>query len=190
MSATSMSASRARRRRPRSASAEAPPSDGRRGRTSRWARAGPRRRARRAPAPGDRRRRAHWAHAEVGDEVIVNVQALDLGLGSGGFDIVHVNLTRGLAGGRRARAQRDEAQLHEPAAHRHAGRGREAAAARRAARGGAGSARSAGRDGLGVRAGARRSAGWGTCRPRGARSRAGTRVPFAPCARAGCSPAI
>jgi hypothetical protein len=36
--------------------------------------------------------------AEPGDEVIVNVQALDLGLGSGGFDIVHVNLTRGLAG--------------------------------------------------------------------------------------------
>src|SRR5438552_17402891 len=36
-------------------------------------------------------------HAEVGDELIVNVQALDLGLGSGGFDIVHVNLTRGLA---------------------------------------------------------------------------------------------
>jgi hypothetical protein len=36
--------------------------------------------------------------AEVGDEVIVNVQARDLGLGSGGFDIVHVNLTRGLAG--------------------------------------------------------------------------------------------
>src|SRR5580704_4870540 len=35
---------------------------------------------------------------EVGDEVIVNVEALDLGLGSGGFDVVHVNLTRGLAG--------------------------------------------------------------------------------------------
>jgi hypothetical protein len=35
---------------------------------------------------------------EVGDELIVNVQALDLGLGSGGFDIVHVNLTRGLQG--------------------------------------------------------------------------------------------
>jgi Protein of unknown function (DUF3866) len=34
--------------------------------------------------------------AEVGDELIVNVEALDLGLGSGGFDIVHVNLTRGL----------------------------------------------------------------------------------------------
>jgi hypothetical protein len=36
--------------------------------------------------------------AEVGDEVIVNVQALDLGLGSGGFDVVHANLTRGLGG--------------------------------------------------------------------------------------------
>jgi Protein of unknown function (DUF3866) len=36
--------------------------------------------------------------AEVGDEVIVNVQALDLALGSGGFDIVHANLTRGLSG--------------------------------------------------------------------------------------------
>jgi hypothetical protein len=37
--------------------------------------------------------------AEIGDEVIVNVQARDLGLGSGGFDIVHVNLTHGLATG-------------------------------------------------------------------------------------------
>ncbi|MFI5009760.1 MAG: DUF3866 family protein, partial [Solirubrobacterales bacterium] len=36
--------------------------------------------------------------AEVGDELVVNVQARDLGLGSGGFDIVHVNLTRGLSG--------------------------------------------------------------------------------------------
>jgi hypothetical protein len=35
-------------------------------------------------------------HAEVGDELIVNTQALDLGLDSGGFDVVHVNLTRGL----------------------------------------------------------------------------------------------
>jgi hypothetical protein len=41
---------------------------------------------------------ALMGRAEVGDEVIVNVQALDLGLGSGGFDIVHVNLTRGLSG--------------------------------------------------------------------------------------------
>ncbi len=36
--------------------------------------------------------------AQAGDEVIVNTQALDLGLGSGGFDVVHVNLTRGLGG--------------------------------------------------------------------------------------------
>ena len=33
---------------------------------------------------------------EAGDEVVVNVQARRLGLGSGGFDIVHCNLTRGL----------------------------------------------------------------------------------------------
>ena len=36
--------------------------------------------------------------SQVGDELIVNTQARDLGLGSGGFDIVHANLTRGLAG--------------------------------------------------------------------------------------------
>src|SRR6478736_3488461 len=33
---------------------------------------------------------------EVGDDVVVNVQARELALGSGGFDILHVNLTRGL----------------------------------------------------------------------------------------------
>jgi hypothetical protein len=33
-----------------------------------------------------------------GDEVVVNTEAADLGLGSGGFDVVHVNLTRGLDG--------------------------------------------------------------------------------------------
>ena len=36
---------------------------------------------------------------EQGDDVVVNCAALDLGLGSGGFDIVHVNLTRGLGAG-------------------------------------------------------------------------------------------
>ena len=35
---------------------------------------------------------------KAGDEVIVNVEAQDLQLGSGGFDVVHVNLTRGLDG--------------------------------------------------------------------------------------------
>jgi hypothetical protein len=36
--------------------------------------------------------------AQPGDEVIVNVEAVELALGSGGFDIVHANLTRGLDG--------------------------------------------------------------------------------------------
>jgi len=36
--------------------------------------------------------------SEAGDEVVVNVEARDLGLGSGGFDVVHANLTRGLRG--------------------------------------------------------------------------------------------
>jgi uncharacterized protein DUF3866 len=35
---------------------------------------------------------------EPGDDVVVNTAAVDLGLGSGGFDVVHVNLTRGLEG--------------------------------------------------------------------------------------------
>ena len=53
----------------------------------------------------DGERRPAWADAGLlgemrrGDEVVVNVEALDLGLGSGGFDVVHVNLTRGLQGG-------------------------------------------------------------------------------------------
>jgi len=53
----------------------------------------------------DGERRPAWADTGLlgemreGDEVVVNVAALDLGLGSGGFDVVHVNLTRGLAGG-------------------------------------------------------------------------------------------
>jgi len=47
---------------------------------------------------GERRRALSFEPAEVGDDVVVNVAAVDLALGSGGFDIVHVNLTRGLAG--------------------------------------------------------------------------------------------
>ena len=52
----------------------------------------------------DGRRRPAIAHvalvgaARPGDEVIVNTQALDLDLDSGGYDIVHVNLTHGLSG--------------------------------------------------------------------------------------------
>src|SRR6266511_3470477 len=33
---------------------------------------------------------------EAGDDVLVNVQARELGLGSGGFDVLYANLTRGL----------------------------------------------------------------------------------------------
>src|SRR5688500_3465240 len=50
----------------------------------------------------DGERRRAWAAAglvgevRAGDEVVVNVEAQALGLGSGGFDVVHVNLTRGL----------------------------------------------------------------------------------------------
>ena len=32
----------------------------------------------------------------LGDDVLVNVQARALGLGSGGFDVLYANLTRGL----------------------------------------------------------------------------------------------
>jgi hypothetical protein len=50
----------------------------------------------------DGERRPAWADTTLlgemrkGDEVVVNVAAVELGLGSGGFDVVHVNLTRGL----------------------------------------------------------------------------------------------
>jgi hypothetical protein len=56
----------------------------------------------------DGERRPAWADEALlgemheGDEVVVNVAALDLELGSGGFDVVHVNLTRGLDEGRPA----------------------------------------------------------------------------------------
>jgi hypothetical protein len=49
-------------------------------------------------------RRPAWADPKLvgevadGDEVVVNTEAADLGLGSGGFDVVYVNLTRGLGG--------------------------------------------------------------------------------------------
>lgn len=33
---------------------------------------------------------------EIGDDVVVNVQARELGLGSGGFDVLYLNLTRGV----------------------------------------------------------------------------------------------
>jgi len=53
----------------------------------------------------DGRRRPAWADRRLlgemmrGDQVVVNVEALDLDLGSGGFDVVYLNLTRGLRDG-------------------------------------------------------------------------------------------
>jgi hypothetical protein len=50
----------------------------------------------------DDEERPAWADESLvgevreGDELILNTEARDLGLGSGGFDVVHVNLTRGL----------------------------------------------------------------------------------------------
>ena len=52
-----------------------------------------------------------------GDEVIVNVEARDLKLGSGGFDVVHVNLTRGLeapGAGRAAAMKLNYSSLQHP----------------------------------------------------------------------------
>jgi hypothetical protein len=52
----------------------------------------------------DGEQRPAWADEAMvgevlpGDEVIVNTEALDLRLGSGGFDVVHANLSRGLDG--------------------------------------------------------------------------------------------
>ena len=47
----------------------------------------------------------------LGDEVVVNTQALDLGLGSGGFDVLHTNLTR------RLQLPRSGSSRHEAALH-------------------------------------------------------------------------
>lgn len=53
----------------------------------------------------DGERRRAWADELLlgqvlrGDEVVVNTEALDLGLGSGGFDVVYLNLSRGVGGG-------------------------------------------------------------------------------------------
>src|SRR5712691_2405393 len=62
----------------------------------------------------------------LGDEVIVNIQARELGLGSGGFDVLYANLTRGLE----LAAETDAHVMKLPytpgqAAVRHAEEGRE-----------------------------------------------------------------
>jgi hypothetical protein len=68
----------------------------------------------------DGERRPAWADTALlgemreGDEVVVNVAAVELGLGSGGFDVVHVNLTRGLGSAPAAGGDSAEAASGEP----------------------------------------------------------------------------
>ena len=82
--------------------------------------------------------RAAWADESLigeireGDELVLNTEARDLGLGSGGFDIVHVNLTRGLdhPGAEEARALKlNYTSLQHPVepveAREHGGPGRQ-----------------------------------------------------------------
>ena len=156
----------------------------------------------------DGERRPAWADTALlgemreGDEVVVNVAALDLGLGSGGFDVVHVNLTRGLDGRRRARGRaRDQAQLHLAPAPGRPGRGRGRATGRRrlepgwAQRSAAmpvlvlplhGHLAPAAWAAAQAAAGARGSA---TCRPRAGRCPARSAATSPSCASAACSPA-
>ncbi len=94
--------------------------------------------------------------AEVGDEVVVNVEALDLDLGSGGFDVVHVNLTRGLDGENELSGGLARAMKLNYTSLQHAVtpvEREQLAAAGRATGGGAGPARPARGRGVGVRAG-------------------------------------
>ena len=85
----------------------------------------------------DGERRPAWADTVLlgemreGDEVVVNVTALDLGLGSGGFDVVHVNLTRGLdpgAGGDEHVIKLNYTSLQHPVAPVEGGDWRESSA--------------------------------------------------------------
>ncbi len=49
---------------------------------------------------------------EVGDTVLVNTQARDLELGSGGFDVLYANMTRGLGLRTTTGRARDDAPVH------------------------------------------------------------------------------
>ena len=127
--------------------------------------------------------------AQIGDELIVNVQALDLGLGSGGFDVVHVNLTRGLS--RRAGTQDAHVMKLNYTSLQHAVAPVEderAGAAAAAAGRGARAARPAARRSRGPSPRLRPARGSATCRPRAARCPAGTRARSPSCASAACWP--
>ncbi len=139
--------------------------------------------------------------AEVGDELIVNVQALDLGLGSGGFDIVHVNLTRGLDG----EEDRDPARPDRPNVMKLNYTSLQHTVEPVEELGGAPEPSSGSRErpvavlalhgqlaavAWAFAQQALPAAGSGTCRPWAARCPAGTRALFARCASAACWPGI
>ena len=54
----------------------------------------------------------------VGDRVVVNTTAVELGLGTGGWHVVHWNLAASRRGPRSRDRHRDEAAVHEPAGRR------------------------------------------------------------------------
>ncbi len=60
----------------------------------------------------------------VGDRVVVNTTAVELGLGTGGWHVVHWNLEREAWSESRRAGQRHEAALHEPAGRRRPRRAR------------------------------------------------------------------
>src|SRR2546423_438270 len=120
----------------------------------------------------------------LGDDVLVNVQARELGLGSGGFDVLHANLTRGLglAVGPRRRGGRGGGERGlRPGRARHPVRSRVARRGARAAPWGlaphAGGARTVPRRRHGRLAGRVGGAGVAAAARRGRRHRVGGRVP-------------
>ena len=58
----------------------------------------------------------------AGDRVVVNTTAVDLGLGTGGWHVVHWNLAPGV--GRLERRPHPEVALHQPPGRYRRGRGR------------------------------------------------------------------
>ena len=99
----------------------------------------------------------------VGDRVVVNTTAVDLGLGTGGWHFVHWNLARDVVVGARA-GDGDEAALHQPAGRHRGGRGGAAppASTWRAGRWWPAPAQPGGGVAAAFARGARRAGGWCT----------------------------
>ena len=128
--------------------------------------------------------------AEVGDEVIVNVQALDLDLGSGGFDVVHANLSRGLSGDGEQLAPDGAMKLNYTSLqHVVAPWTTRGSSCPSGARWPCSRCTASSPHWRGPSPARPRDSVSGTCRPRAGRFPADTRAPFASCAGGGCLPA-